>query len=261
MRRTAAVALLGLVLAACAGDTPGDATTPSTAPGEATTTVPSAATTTTTVLGSTSTMPVATTTVPDPTVTTLAGEPIDIGPLEGDVLMVVGVAHDDVLNLRAGPGVDQEILAGLAPTEGEVVALGRSRKLPRSIWVEVEAVGEAGWVNLRYLGYEGATDDLTSATIDRLGGRPEADGMTELGRIVAEAWASEDPASDIVIVVAETLGDLGEVTYDVIGIGDDAVRGQRLHVFGGVESDVFSLRSVEGTVICARGVTSDGLCP
>lgn len=60
--------------------------------------------------------------------------------------------------------------------------------------------------------------------------------------------------------VAPTMGDLGEVTYDVIGLGDDATLGYRLHVFGQAVSDGISLHSVERTALCTRGVTTDGLC-
>ena len=68
-----------------------------------------------------------------------------------------------------------------------------------------------------------------------------------------------DPPSDIVIVVAPTVGDLGTVTYDVVGLGDDSVRGLRLLVFGEPVSDGFSLKSVERTLLCGRGLF-EGLC-
>ena len=63
------------------------------------------------------------------------------------------------------------------------------------------------------------------------------------------------------VTVAPSVGDLGEVTYDVIGLGDDSVRGYRLHVFGeGLGAGGgFYLKSVEARVLCARGVTAGGL--
>jgi hypothetical protein len=84
--------------------------------------------------------------------------------------------------------------------------------------------------------------------------------MLDLGFLVADFLASEEPPSDIVLVEAPTVGDLGEVTYDVIGLGDDAVRGLRVHVFGTPITEAFTLRTVEVTVICGRGVDADGLC-
>lgn len=51
--------------------------------------------------------PVPSTTIPpeSSTPTSLPGEAFDIGPLAGDVVGVVGVAHDDVLFVRDGPGL------------------------------------------------------------------------------------------------------------------------------------------------------------
>ena len=56
------------------------------------------------------------------------------------------------------------------------------------------------------------------------------------------------------------VGDLGEVTYDVIGFPDDSVTGVRLHVFGEPSGNGFVLRTVESTTLCARGATGGRLC-
>ncbi len=58
---------------------------------------------------------------------------------------------------------------------------------------------------------------------------------------------------------AATVGDLGEVTFDVVGMPDDAQHGVRLHVFGTPLPGGFALKSVEATVLCSRGVTA-GSC-
>lgn len=203
------------------------------------------------------------TTEPDTISTTsLPGEEFDIGPQAGDVVAVVGVAHDDVLNLRDGPGTGYEIMATLDPLADDLVATGRHRLLSSSIWSEVEADGVTGWVNQSYLAYLGAVNDETSYVVDKLGEIPQAETMVDLGTLVAEQYASTEPASDIVMSVAPTVGDLGEITYDVIGLGDDAQVGVRLHVFGQPTAggEGFSLKSVEVTGLCGRGVTADGLC-
>ena len=71
-----------------------------------------------------------------------------------------------------------------------------------------------------------------------------------------------DVESKIVLTVAPTVGDLGEVTYDVIGLADDALFGVRLHVFGQPtdSGEGFSLMSVEQTALCGRGTNEAGLC-
>lgn len=248
-RRPILIAVV-LVLAACGQTEPVATTfTTSTVQPESTSAEPIASTTTTT-------RPPTTTTS-----STIPGEVIEIGPAEGDVLMVIGVRHDDVLNLRTFPGPGYDIVGTMPPDFMNLIARGETRQIPGALWVAVTADDTDGWVNLTYIGYEGPTDDLTSQVVSNLGEYPTADTMTELGLIVAESMASTDPASDIVVVVAEAVGDLGEVTYDIIGLGDDAVRGLRAHVFGQSVSDGFSLKSVEVTTICARGITPDGLCP
>ena len=106
-----------------------------------------------------------------------------------------------------------------------------------------------------------------------LGGVPTAASMLELGGIVAAATASvDDPVSRVTVTVAPSEGgDLGEVTYDVVGLPDDSVVGVRLHVFGTptdadlprsafLQTSAFTLKTVESTSLCGRGVTPDGLC-
>lgn len=247
---TLSTVALALVVTACGG---GDVA-------ESTTTT-DAATTPTTQATTTTQPQTTTTTIAETTTTTeLPGEQIDFGPAEGDTIAVIGVAHDDVLNLRAAPGADQEIVAEIPNLADGLTALGNTRDIGDSFWIEVEYDGTTGWVHYSFIGYLGVTDDMTSTVIDQLGETPIAETMLDIGAAVAATFASEEPESDIVLTVAPTVGDLGEVTYDVIGIGDDAVRGFRVHVFGQPEDETFGLKSVEVTTLCGRGVTDEGLC-
>lgn len=223
-------------------------------------------TTTTSEPTSTTSTPTITTATTAATTTTgdqIPGEPIDFGPGSGDAIDVVGVAHDDVLNVRALPGTDAGIIAELAPTETGLIATGHNRALPESIWFEIEVGEGTGWVSSAFVGYLGTTDDATAEVVEVLGNRPVAETMLDLGLIVAESLASTEPESRITMTVAPTVGDLGEVTYDVLGLGDDAIGGYRLHVFGAPtdSGEGFSLMSVERTYICSRGVSPEGLCP
>jgi hypothetical protein len=247
-----------MLAVACGSDT-GEPTTTTVAP---TTTITPSPTTTSAPMTTTTTAPQpTTTTAPGPTTTTLAGEPIDFGPAAGDILMVVGVRHDDVLNLRAGPGTGQPIIDEIPPTYTELEAQGNTRDLSPGFWIEVDYEGTTGWVNLRYVAYEGVVTDETSTVVAELGERPVEPTMIDLGELVASVFASEaDPESAIVQVTPVSTGDLAEVTFDVVGIGDDSVLGSRLHVFAEKVAGGFSLRSVEVTTLCGRGVTDDGLC-
>ncbi len=209
----------------------------------------------------TATTPTATTTTVAPT-TTFPGEPIEIGPRAGDVLAVVGVEYDDVLNVRVKPGVGQTIVATLSPTFDNIVALGVARKLASSIWYEVDVDGMRGWVSSSFTGYIGSTDDVTASIVAELGEIPVASSMEELAGIVVTTQASVDPESRVTTTVEASVGDLGEITMDVIGIGDDSVLGFRVVIFGQSEDGGanFGLGWVERTTLCGRGVTTDGLC-
>lgn len=268
--------IVGLV--ACGGATPTLDLTPPTTPQPVTTqpdstmsppatppqtvaTLPAAATSTTMSITQATTAgrddPETTTTTGSSPMATLPGSPIDLGwPAPGDVLAVVGVAHDDVLNLREGPGADQVILATLSPTTADVVATGRSRSLPKSIWHEVSVDNKTGWVSGAFLAYSGATYDVTAVIVSEMG-RPSADSMEELGRLVA-IQAGGGELSRVTQTAASSPA--GGVTFDIIGSGDDSVRGIRLVVFGEPVAGGYSLRSVEQTVFCGRDVSEDGYC-
>ncbi len=229
-----------LVLVSCAGDEAVITTTSSTTTSTTTTTV---ATTTTT--------------------TTLPGEPIDLFPEEGDILAVVGVSYDSELNVRAAPGTDQAVVVRLPPLTDDVVATGQERQLTDSIWYEISVDDITGWASSAYLAWIGETTDITATVIGLLGETPTAETMLDLGLVVAESQASDEPASRIRVSRSPSVRDLGEVSYDVIGLGDDALFGVRLRIFATPDDsgDSFTLKTVESTALCARGLTPEGFCP
>jgi hypothetical protein len=245
---------LALAFGACAADTSVDTeeTTALSALPES-----DSVTTTTTAATTTTAPPIVTTTT---STTLLAGGPIDFGPRGGDVLAVIGVAHDDTLNLRAAPGPTQEILDTVNPVYESLVAAGETWELPGAFWVKVGYEGTPGWVHMGFVAYLGQTDDVTARVTADLGESPVTNTMEELGLLVAETFVSPEPSSEIVMTVGPTPDDFAEVTYDVIGLGDDAVTGVRLHVFGAPADGGFTLASVESTDLCARGVTEEGPC-
>ena len=73
-----------------------------------------------------------------------------IGPSLG-VFAVVDVASDDVLNVRARPGVEHAIV-GTIPYYGlDVKVHAGGQEVSGSWWVPVQYQGVSGWVNSRYL--------------------------------------------------------------------------------------------------------------
>ena len=228
----------------------------------------------------------------------LPGEPYEWGPDEGTSLAVVGVSYEDVLDLRNVPsGAVIATLDASNPYEGlvivreapsgdwlmsfdswtdAIVATGETRRLPDAtwpdiVWNEVRVAGLTGWARAAHLAPIGLTDDLTAHLIDLLGERPEANTLIELALIVGEALASAEPPSRVVVVTRPVVFEaLGEVTVDVLNIGDDSLLGFRLHIVAVPEAEdwmsedpgPFTLRTVGRTIICHshRGVTADGLC-
>ncbi len=213
----------------------------------------------TTTQSTTSTTEAATTTT---TSGELPGEVIDIFPYEDATVAVVGVRADDVLNVRTRPGVDFDVVYTLAPT-GQATATGVNRQLDSGeIWAQISHDGETGWANTAFLLQPGQTTDETSALYPSPSDLPSAETLVDLAGIVADRVGSEEPRSNVTIVDGPSVGDLGEVTVDVIGLGDDAIGGYRLHLFAQPDSggESFTLKSVEQTVLCSRGVTDEGIC-
>ncbi len=255
--RFSLVTVVAMLVAACGGEGATLSSTTSTT-GPSSTTVSTSTTASTTSTTGTS---VTTTTAASTTTTgALPGEPSDLGPEAGDRLAVMGVAYDDVLNVRAGPGTTQAIVHELAPTADDVIALGHTRMLPGSFWHQIEADGIRGWVNASFVGYPGPADDITASIVQRMGGIPEAATMLALGELIAEVVAVSDPPSRITVTVAPTVGDLGEVTFDIVGFEDDAVSGARLHIFGSAGGAGFYLDAIEAFYFCSRGIDLEGFC-
>lgn len=208
-----------------------------------------------------------TTTTAAPEDAELPGEEIDFFFQDGDELAVVGVEAGDTLNVRAGPGVDFDVVAELEPLATDVAPTGRHRSLDGAgIWAEVRTDDGTGWVSTAFLAYLGVTDDVTTQIATDPADLPLADTMRELGEAVAATRIVEDgsdgPVPGVVVVDGPSVGDLAEVTIDIVGVPDDAGLGERLHIFAnaGNDGERFAVRTVERTVLCRRSVTDDGFC-
>ncbi|HEX6256965.1 MAG TPA: SH3 domain-containing protein [Euzebyales bacterium] len=199
----------------------------------------------------------------------LPGQPFDWPYTDGEV-GVVGVEADDVLNVRAQPGVQAEIINRLDPLRRGFSYTGRAQRISSSIWTEISVDGELGWVNTRFARLIAGTDDVTS----QLGGAGSATAPTlpELAEEVVDAYGLAEgyqitwgpdldpnvPAEGqrrVVISDGPREGDLGEITIDVIDLFDDSVAAERLAIFANPDAGGYSLRAVERTLFCWRGGT------
>ena len=268
-----------------------------------------AATTTTTgspaVVAQTTTAAPATTAPPPtisvpPTSAPLPGTPAEFGPAAGTPLGVVGVNHDDFLNvrdvpngnvvatlsLRIAPGdpANSKLHVGDAAAEDTVATLsldgitatGRTRDLATSTWHEIQAGPVIGWASSKYLAplTPSVRLDMTAQVQSAVGSTPTAPTLTELANLVAGAFASDEPASRIRVTAApRAIDGLAEITVDVVGLPDDSVRGYRLLISADPAGDwrdpdvdtaggPFTLRNVMGTPLCYshRGTGDNGLC-
>lgn len=196
----------------------------------------------------------------------LPGERLDTFPFEGAELAVVGVAADDVLNVRSGPGIDFDVVTELDPVATNLLATGHNRSLDDAgLWAEVTANGQTGWVNTAYLGHLGVADDITAQIAPTPNEMPRAETMLALIDLVTGPYAqgeTPDHELDVVIVHGPTTGDPSEVIVDILGYRDDSGLGQRLHLFAEPDPDAegFMLRHVESTSLCRRGASDEGLC-
>jgi len=172
-----------------------------------------------------------------------------------------GVDREDTLEVRAGPGASFDVVAELEPLATGLVATGHHRRLDDELWSEVDADGLVGWAETRFLLQLGAADDITEELADDPDGLPRAGDMVALAEEVGARRASEEPPSRVAVIEEPEIGDLGSVTVDVVGLGDDALGGERLHVLAEKTDDGgFVVQSVRRLALCSRGVTADGLC-
>lgn len=290
-RLTAALAGFALLIAACGGDadvvdaqdgttsSAADATTTSSGSNDSsertivTTDADDDSTDGTEPAAETTTTEVAVTTTEAVADTGIAGEPLDFGPSEGTPLAIVGVAYNDTLNFRVDPSPDADIVVSHGPLldDLDTSALGSAWAAPSGVWWMVDVGGTDAWANQAFLGSLGTTInafDQISADLDVF----EYDTVEAAALAVAELRASDDPVSSIVFASEPLAFETGGFAIvDVIGLGDDSVKGERIRVEvrtvfdadsgeeGAQDVDYFLIVDVEITAICGRGL-SGGLC-
>ncbi len=252
------------------------------------------------------TVPTTATTAPEPTISVppttapLPGTPAEFGPAAGTALGVVGVSHDDFLNVRDIPNgsvvatlalriahgdpANSKLHVGDAAAEATVASLsldgitatGRTRNLATSTWHEIQAGPVIGWASSKYLAplTPSVRLDVTDQVLSAVGPSPAAPTLTELAAVIAAEFASDEPASRIrVTSPPRAIDGLAEITVDVVGLPDDSVRGYRLLISADPAGDwratdldtaggPFTLRNVMATPLCYshRGTGDGGLC-
>lgn len=267
---------------------------------------PAATTTNSQPVVAQTTIPATATTAPPPTISVpptaapLPGTPAEFGPAAGSSLGVVGVSHNDFLNVRDVPNGSIVATLSLRIAHGDpansklhvgdnaaesavtalsvdgIIATGRTRDLATSTWHEIQAGPVVGWASSKYLAplTPSVRLDMTAQVLSGVGSTPTAPTLTELADVVAAEFASDEPPSRIrVTAPPRAIDGLAEITVDVVGLPDDSVRGYRLLISANPAGDwraenvdtaggPFTLRNVMATPLCYshRGTADSGLC-
>lgn len=173
---------------------------------------------------------------------------------------------DGGLNVRTGPGVDNDVIQTL-PRANWVQPSGACRVVGSTDWWEIDTLlwGETGWVAARFL-----TTDRSVILADGVIDETLLVGVTfsshdELKALINEAYREEPDHVLDVVQVGEAVGldaQGYEVTFDVLGFRDDAVQGLRITYNVATDpsnpdaaDEVLSARS---QALCRRGQMHSG---
>nr|CAA6817354.1 MAG: Unknown protein [uncultured Thiotrichaceae bacterium] len=110
-------------------------------------------------------------------------------PISGwaaDQFNVIKVESWDTLNMRAGPGVKNSVIAKLPHNAKNLAMTGGKQSVGRANWVEVKWQGKTGWVSKSYLGAQTAVATQSSAAA------PEASPVQQ-----AETMSAPEPKNII----------------------------------------------------------------
>lgn len=178
----------------------------------------------------------------------------------GTPLTVFGV--DSPLVAHGQPGPFAPAVGHLRPTT-EHTATGRARAAADGVWVEVEVSDEPtiGWVDRRFVGVPGATEDV-AAEVPAGEHTPVGADALDLGITVLRALGYDPEGIGTTLSHDPVVKRKASVAFDV-RLADDAILGERIRVIGvPVEATEgrFELERVERTWVCARAVTADGTC-
>lgn len=160
-------------------------------------------------------------------------------PVSSVTYRVAFVAEDDTLNVRSGPGVDNDVVFELAPDSSGVRITGPGEEPgDGSFWVPIEHQGNSGWVNRYYL-----TEEVDAATFCA-----DARASTIIETLIAAVRAGDSttlaavthPERGLLVRMA-AWNDETQIPFpDVAGLFTDGIIRDWGDTFGGAER-------VEGT--------------
>lgn len=79
------------------------------------------------------------------------------------VYRIIHVDENDILNVRSGPGPENEIVTSLEPGSAGIRIVGFGQPVNNSVWVPINVGTVSGWVNGRFLTEEIPGDEFCNA--------------------------------------------------------------------------------------------------
>ena len=184
-------------------------------------------------------------------------------------MTVIGVRHDDTLNVRDAP--NGEIVARLQPVFSDarqpfirvldphgtglltetsldgVIAAGRTERLSRSVWHQVEIGGVTGWASDAYLAELGEPDEerglQVQAVLDSVLPAETYDRLER--RVLAALTELDTDAKPVIVGQVSPVEGVGGLIVDLL-VDSGPVRGYRVEVWVRAAGDW--MRSDWGTV-------------
>jgi len=191
------------------------------------------------------------------------GEPFDIGPADGDKMAVVGVAFDDKLNFRSGPDPSDSIVGSAAPLDFsiDIVSQGEGLLFTKNAWWKTKIDGKDSYANFAFLGALGDELGMSSDIENALEDNNTQSSIDDLIAAITLIRGDEDTKSVVIKKASNITDTKGTVMFDMIGLKDDAVKGERLEITYAVneDRDEFTFETAVVQSICSRGVTA-GKC-
>lgn len=192
---------------------------------------------------------------------TVAGQVIEVDePEVAAETVFVGISIDDVVEVRALPGLDQPLAGDVSPGTA-VEPMGQVFETEDGlVWWQVRAGTIQGWIQPS-IAYRGPAVDMTDDVLADLDAAVTFGSAEDASAEIAQMMAEAEGASRVVVVNKTEIEGTGSttITTDLLGLQDDSVLGYRV-IIAAAGSSGWRPASVIRAPLCARGVTPDGLC-
>lgn len=179
----------------------------------------------------------------------------------GDWVGVAGLAPWEApLEARAEPFEGAEVVGELDSTDAMILAgrqIGHPTFPEEDHWAEVKLADGYAWVPTQHLLFFGAYEDMTDDYIDDVGEYPTEYQAAEA--VVDTVTDGVDGKEGQIITTPEGTG---EAFYraDITGVPDTSIAGNRIFFWIEEAEAGYTVKKIDGTTLCRRGVSEEGLC-